>query len=419
MSSPVDTSVVYSHHQMSGAPVLRAQAGSFIALTDAILINGFDTKAADSISILNGVATVTFTGAHSSEQQSVILVSGATGAFVDLNGRQKVTARVGSTLTFSTLLPNGTATGTISFLMAPAGWTKVFAGTNLAAYRSPDPLANGHFLRVDDTDNASIRVRGYETMSDINTGTGLFPTDAQLSLYSVPANTSGGYWYKGSTVSTNPVGWTFTADNRFFMFCPQTQQSQLNVSFNVLGHFKGFGDPVVTRPSGDAYSTIIGTGGTAAQGSPQGGSFSQGDTSSGAVYAARSYTGLGGSELTSVLSYSKVNIPNEGVSGAATGELGRFPSVIDGSLRFSQKFIRRTSPPTDAESVARANIPGILHIPMTGVFASLPPKTIIDGTGFLTGRKLVTVGIGSPSTDTAVSPDGSGIVLIDITGPWR
>lgn len=65
---------------------------------------------------------------------------------------------------------------------AAAGWAKSFAGSSKAAYRAP--TGNRHYLRVDDAGPGGgtfkeARMTGYLTMSDVDTGTGPFPTAAQ------------------------------------------------------------------------------------------------------------------------------------------------------------------------------------------------------------------------------------------------
>src|SRR5574337_1555206 len=59
---------------------------------------------------------------------------------------------------------------------SPAGWVKPYSGTNLAAYRAA--TGNQFYFRVDDSGTVEARISGYETMSDVNTGTGQFPTTA-------------------------------------------------------------------------------------------------------------------------------------------------------------------------------------------------------------------------------------------------
>ncbi|EPD32955.1 hypothetical protein HMPREF9701_06413, partial [Delftia acidovorans CCUG 274B] len=56
MASPVDTSVKHFLSSMTGAPVLSGTVGSMIALLDALLVTGFDTKTLTSLTVVGGVA---------------------------------------------------------------------------------------------------------------------------------------------------------------------------------------------------------------------------------------------------------------------------------------------------------------------------------------------------------------------------
>jgi len=92
-----------------------------------------------------------------------------------------------------------------------AGWTKAFSGTNLAAYKMGGSI--GHYLRVDDSGPGAggpieARVRGFVTMSDVNTGTGQFP--------SVSQKTNGLFVRKSATSDSTPRPWLIVADNKTF-----------------------------------------------------------------------------------------------------------------------------------------------------------------------------------------------------------
>ena len=73
---------------------------------------------------------------------------------------------------------------------AAAGWTAPYTGTNLIAFKE-GAGGNNRFLRVfdggaDTSTSRVIKVRAYENMTAISTGTGLFPTSAQVN---------GGYYW--------------------------------------------------------------------------------------------------------------------------------------------------------------------------------------------------------------------------------
>jgi ABC-type glutathione transport system ATPase component len=174
------TTVNYFHNLQSGAPQLDGLAGSGISVLDAALVNGWGLQTA-TIVVSGGVATLTTPVPHVFELQQVAMVAGATPA--GLNGRKRVLSRTSSTITFAAPgEPDGAATGAITVVLAPAGWEKVFSGTNKAVYRAPaTPDGCRMYLRVDDTVGRNMRVVGYETMGDVDTGGMPFPTGTQLS----------------------------------------------------------------------------------------------------------------------------------------------------------------------------------------------------------------------------------------------
>lgn len=102
---------------------------------------------------------------------------------------------------------------------AAAGWTKPYTGTNLAAFRNTTSGGSGMYLRVDDsgTGTGSTRealVRGYATMSDVNTGTVETPTAAQVSTSIV--------WRKSNTTDSTARSWVIIADARTAYICINT-----------------------------------------------------------------------------------------------------------------------------------------------------------------------------------------------------
>lgn len=91
-----------------------------------------------------------------------------------------------------------------------AGWTKVFTGTNKAVYRS-GATGNRFYLRVNNT-SGTATLRAYETMSDVDTGTGPFPSVAQSA----------------TGTGLDPLvsgGWAVAANDRAFYIFNYTQTS--------------------------------------------------------------------------------------------------------------------------------------------------------------------------------------------------
>lgn len=124
-------------------------------------------------------------------------------------------------------------------LVGMLGWTKAFVdGTgNIAAYQQPVG-SNGFFLRVDNTVAATARVVGYETMGDVNTGSGAFPTSTQFAS---------GLYVLTATAGT-AVPWRFFSNGKIFYLFLQTSSGAW------VGY--AFGDLVPYKP-GDAYDTVL------------------------------------------------------------------------------------------------------------------------------------------------------------------
>jgi hypothetical protein len=407
MTSPVDTSVKHWHSGMANAPVLNGVAGSLIALLDACLKDGFDSKTLVSLVALSGVMTATFTGTHSSVVDSVVLIAGVTGGpsgFAGANGEQKVTVRAsGTTAAWATALPDGTYTGTITMKMAPSTWAKSFTGTNLAAYKSTDVAATGFYLRVDDTNAQHARVIGYETMSDVNTGTGPFPTNAQVS--------GGGYWAKSTNANSTAVGWSLFTDGRLFYLDVQAGISTSTIY--QLGALRGFGDMVGYRPGGDAYACVLNYSITASVSSMTEAQF---NTNAGAAQFAspRDYTGLGTSALQSLYSFIAASTSQQ-FSGS-TNSLGVLPSPVDGSMWLSEKYVG----PISGNVSPRAKVPGIYHAMQSNIYAYFKQNDKTPGYGPLAGRQLMCA-LGSVGSSFTTAPDASNPSpsFIDVTGPWR
>ena len=176
--STTDTSVKYFDSTMMGAPTLSNTVGSIIGVLDACLVNGFGAVDVSSLSISNGVATVTVPAGHGLTMYGdtavgpVVAIAGASPA--ELNGEWRVSAVPDSnTVEFRVGLADVEATGTITMKRAAAGWGKLFSGTGKAVYERLDPEATAMVLRVDHvTSTSSPNFSMYEYMSDVDTGTG-------------------------------------------------------------------------------------------------------------------------------------------------------------------------------------------------------------------------------------------------------
>ena len=383
---------------MRGAPQVSGTAGTLIAALDAFLLTGWGPTSALSVTVSNGVATAQLNEGMFFDDNAVVLVDGTTTPAL-LNGEARVLSHTNNSVKFETDAPDGVATGSITIRYAPVGkWEKTFSGTNKAAYRSTDIKASGFYLRVDDTGTTSVRVRGFETMTDVDTGTGPFPTDAQIS--------GGGYWVKSTTANATAARYDFFGDSRFFLaaIAPGVVSSAVYTAAPA----RGFGDMIALRSAGDVYSVALACNSTSNSGSTSfsGGCFDGAPSGADAIYVPRAVGTLGSAQATSSIPYVGASNSRSGADGA----LGAFPSVVDGELKYSKRYVH-----SGDSATPRADVPGILHIPQTGVVNFIPPRDTVKGTGVLQGRSLTALGCNGSTANSAPS----GIYLVDSFGPWR
>lgn len=391
---PVSTSVKYFHSAMSGSPVLNGTAGSLIAVLDACLVNGFNLKSVDALTVASGVATATIsTGVGAFEADTVALIDGASPS--GLNGEKRIisTTPNTNTITFdATGIADQTATGTITAKLASAEWEKQFSGTNLAAYRSGDVTSTRAVLRVNDAAAQNARVVGYESMSGISTGTKPFPTSAQQS--------GGLWWPKADDTSATPRCWTLIADSKTFYLHMHTLAGGAGESGSIVA----FGD-FLSYKSGDAYCNLISGFSSDVSAS----SYYQVQDFSSAVetrfFVSRAYTALG----TSIAGFCAVESYGQG--GGFSGQIGTlstpfYPNGADNSLILSRKIIYETG---SLRGVARG-----------ALFAVQPCKDAfnwrdkIDGQGVYAGKKIIAIKGAAPSGTWGAD----GVMFFDIVGPW-
>ncbi len=385
-----DTSVKYFDSTMSGAPTLSGTAGTLISVLDACLINGFGTVTLDSLVVSSNVATGTVSAGHGfsmigSAVGSVITIAGATPS--GLNGTWRIASVPDSThFTFATSgISNQTATGTITAVRTPLGFSKAYSGTNKAAYRADDVAGSRLYLRVADDGTGSAtyaRIRGYESMSDVDTGTGPFPTDAQFS--------GGLYWGKSSTANSTARAWRLFGDSQGFYLC-------VNQDGAGTWGSAAWGD-IPSEKAGDAYRTLL-IGGTSTNVSNQGNLHLINNTTG--HYFARSYVQTGTSIAVFKLSHH-IAVNSMGLYGVA------YPAPMGGQFYCA---------PVDVwEGTGYASTTA-LRGPLPGVYAPLHPSAQLTDGSFQTdvigldGRTLLVQILKTGGLNYAAA--------IDLTGPWR
>ena len=120
-----------------------------------------------------------------------------------------------------------------------SGWAKSFADSTLRAAYKQGVGGNGHYFYLDDSAGASARCRGYEAMTDINTGTRPFPFDAPL------------YMHKHNGVAGDR-GWYLIANESTFYFVTQYDTATYWTSSSLTA----FGKTRSYHP-GDNWDTML------------------------------------------------------------------------------------------------------------------------------------------------------------------
>jgi len=201
-----------------------------------------------------------------------------------------------------------------------AGWTKAYTGTNLAAFRQ-GAGSNARYLRVADSNTGYCQMTGYETMTAVSTGTGPFPTTAQLS--------GGVYHHKdqGQGVYAPGRPWVVVADEKFVWLWNYTSDTT-----DLYAAIFGFGDFPSVK-SGDVYNTcILGAPGNSYSSYPQAASLEPALTTlAPAKYCARKFDQLGSSIL--------IGTDTDYAKSQGNGQMGtsglNYPHGPDGGLYLS------------------------------------------------------------------------------------
>jgi len=286
-------------------------------------------------------------------------------------------------------------------LVTRLGWTKPFSGANKAAYKQPAGT-NGFYLRVEDTTTNYLAplVRGYETMTDVDTGTGAFPSLAQVAnlWHNKGAGTSGSYWY-------------FVSNGKMFhLYVNESNGTASGATLNTSGTqgtLYTFGD-IVSEIPGDPYSTILVANQSQTTGTGTGGlALTSGWVATSPAYTtgsfiARSWTRAGGAKP--IVKFTDTHMGGSS-SYIGAGNIPQFPDPSTNSLRMGRIYVAE-------QGAMRGHVPGLWsqhHTINTNFVASglssNQPYTI-QGTGELAGRVFLWI------------YNGNWIVMLEISDTW-
>lgn len=297
-----------------------------------------------------------------------------------------------------------------------AGWAKVYAGTNKAVYRAPvfsaSPTeAKRFYLRVQDDGSVDARtavLHGYQTMSDVDTGTGRFPL-ADSFGHCLGDIT---YIYKSSTADATAKSWTLVADDRGFWLNTNVTSTSFAASLNDGVMYFGDIQPWMNYDWGGA-AVLIASANSDGTNVTCGMNMANviGDTS----FTLADY----GCSVAYLNSVESCRFPEDiaifgGDMFSTSTSLGdvlgmRYPDPVSGKLVFCRPFVA-------SDLLSRVYpvgyLPG-LYVPMSYIYGSMNPSdtfivsapgTVVDGHTFLV--------FSAPQTSRA------GNILINVTDFW-
>ncbi len=371
----------------AGAPTLNNAVGSMIAVLDACLITGYNTKSITSITVASGVATVVCTAhAYANTYGKDIRIAGATGSFTALNKDTNI-ANV-TTNGFTFLCPgvaDGVATGTLTAKYAPLDWTKQYSGTNKAMYKRSDVTAMACMLRIDDNAaGLTCRALMVQTATDVDTYTNPAPVAAQI------AGGLGQYWSKGYNTAA-AASWFIVADAKGFCLFVETTSGG-----GVYGAYT-FGDLIDFKPS-SVYGCSLG----GAQNSSLSGNYALGSgvNGVGTFVVSGGKNGITSSEILNVETKLQTTYGSAGPV---------YPSDVDGGLVIQHPVLVNE---TTSDGHRRGIQPGFA-IPLANISTTLVSKQQISN---IIGSARIFLVVRC-STGNNTSP--SYVPLMDLTGPWR
>lgn len=406
-----------------GAPVVSNNWGDLVGMLDACLVNGYNLKTIDSITLSGTTATATISAGHLYTVGQVLLVAGANqGAY---NGEIRPTAVTNNTVSWtvagSPASPATTSTA-LSIKVAPLGFDIAFTGTNKRVYRSANVLSNRPYLRVDNsldpvyatTYCKFAKVTMAESMSDVDTFAGARapydpnnPTKNEVGTGSGASSYVGWHkwFYAGNGSSDHGVGprnWVLIGDDRGFFFAinPGTGGSWGPVNNRCFYSFTDFG----SYKAGDAYNTVLtatdfyNTSSTGRTNPWDNTDLEASNNFTGKVLM-RDYTQLGNPVRVGLLGLNLSNAAQ--VSGRSNSV--PFPNGPDFGVLLHPMYLRQEN------GHMRGTMPGVYQVCQAQPY---PDLTLLENVTGYPGRKFLMVsGYHNGSTDYSM-------LAFDVTGPW-
>ncbi|MDR0770834.1 MAG: hypothetical protein LBE75_06500 [Burkholderiales bacterium] len=376
----------------TGAPQLTGQEGSLISVLNSCLLNGFNPRAASTITRDGGTSTVTVDAGHGYRDHDIVEISGASPEAY--NGAWRIFNCTVNTFQFSIEgEPATPATGTIGVKISPLGWESPFTGENKVVYRSKNVESNRLFLRVDENSipggtatngylTASATVTMFENMTDVETGTG----------------GTVGFWRKSDAASATEKRWFIIGDEKRFWIITEFYAPHMSAQF--------FGD-ILPFKAGDAYATLLCCYSQIGTWTPYGNFHADAISSIGiaagwpGVSLARSYSQLGGTVLSRFVSTAM----SSATMGTSSSGLP-FPNAADNGLFVSPILLLEA---VGTFIALRGVVPG-LFCPLHAVHVVNGVQIVDDVSVNGKNRRLLFLR-GSSNLENRIA--------FDITGSWE
>lgn len=240
---PYGTQTKFFTSDTPGAPALYADAGAYVALLDALLVNGYGAAVINQIVVTDGVAVATTTLGHKFRKWQVAL--NADAGHTGLNGEFRVIAASGSSYTFEVVgVPNGTYNGGTT-KVAPLGFEIQATAANQRIYRSKDPRRNAVSLFVDDTNTVTgWNIGNNKALTQVRLVSDVVAIDSYVTLSTT-------WWPKSNATSGSAARpWILAGDALGFY-------SAVDVLANGTGVASNHYMQLNSRAAGDQYATML------------------------------------------------------------------------------------------------------------------------------------------------------------------
>lgn len=275
------------------------------------------------------------------------------------------------------------------------GWTRAFTGTNAASYR----MGGGAGLFLDLNDNAvgaggarEVRASGYETMSAVATGTGQFPTVAQLS--------TGITIRKSATADGTTRPYILACDDRSLLLFIGGDSATVFWPYY-------FGDIYAFQGSGDAYRVLI-VGKSAENASAlSGDQISRGSALGVSIaghYMPRTYAGTGTSIQVGKAGQALFTSIQTNLMAATV----QYPNGPDGGIAASQITVHEA-----ANNTLRGRMRGLWQFGHADTNVS--DQDTYSGVGAQAGKTFLII----KSAPNGVSNGANGVWVLETSDTWE